>query len=221
MVANFTRLSDPGSESSLRQRVEDAVQTAIIVGEMRPGELVSVPTLAASFGVSRSPVREALLDLERRHFVESVKNKGFRVIEASVRDVTELLDIRLLLEPPLARRLAGSIAPDGLAELRAIALRVRDFTRRGDFRARSEAELEFHERLTRFSENSRLTELIVELRLQTRLPDVESLLGQEVLERSADEHFVLVDLLEAGSGGDAEAALATHISHILEWFTAG
>lgn len=52
--------------SSLRQQVEEEIAAAIVSGEMAPGELVSAPTLAARFEVSATPVREAMLNLEKR-----------------------------------------------------------------------------------------------------------------------------------------------------------
>ena len=65
--------------SSLRDRIGESLSAAIISGELAPGTLVSVPSLAVQFAVSATPVREAMLDLEQRGFVTSVRNKGFRV----------------------------------------------------------------------------------------------------------------------------------------------
>ena len=76
--------------ASLRARVESSLASAIISGELEPGTMVSVPVLAAQFEVSITPVREAMLNLEDRGFVESVKNKGFKVTEVSARDLHEI-----------------------------------------------------------------------------------------------------------------------------------
>src|SRR6188472_1730558 len=64
--------------ASLRDRISKSLSAAITSGELAPGTLVSVPTLASQFDVSATPVREAMLDLEQRGFVEPVRNKGFR-----------------------------------------------------------------------------------------------------------------------------------------------
>src|SRR3954470_11176919 len=75
---------------SLREQVSHALRAALIAGELRPGVVYSAPVLAAGFGVSATPVREAMLDLAKEGLVEVVRNKGFRVTELSDRDLDEL-----------------------------------------------------------------------------------------------------------------------------------
>ena len=64
---------------SIRERVGRALRAAIVSGEMEPGTVYSAPSLGARFGVSATPVREAMIDLVREGLVEIVPNKGFRV----------------------------------------------------------------------------------------------------------------------------------------------
>ena len=72
-----------GPRISYRERVVDALRAALIAGELRPGEVYSAPALAGRFGVSATPVREAMLDLVREGLVDTVPNKGFRVTAVS------------------------------------------------------------------------------------------------------------------------------------------
>jgi len=72
---------------SLREQVSRALEAALVAGELQPGEIYSAPGLAERFGVSATPVREALLDLVRDGFVEVVRNRGFRVVEMSETDL--------------------------------------------------------------------------------------------------------------------------------------
>ena len=78
-------------QASLRDRIGKSLSAAIMSGELAPGVLVTVPTLAQQFAVSATPVREALLDLKQRGFVSSVRNKGFRVTAVSVEDLGEIV----------------------------------------------------------------------------------------------------------------------------------
>lgn len=87
--------------ASLREQIGESLSAAIVSGELAPGTLVSVPGLAAEFGVSATPVREAILDLEKRGFVCSVANKGFRVTEVSRSDLVDIIELRTMLEAPL------------------------------------------------------------------------------------------------------------------------
>src|SRR5919199_1566442 len=82
-----------GRKPSHRERVADALRAALIAGELRPGEVYSAPGLAARFGVSATPVREAMLDLVREGLVDTVPNKGFRVRDLSDRELDEITEM--------------------------------------------------------------------------------------------------------------------------------
>src|SRR5690242_15258839 len=91
---------------SLREKVTRALEAALVAGEMKPGVIYSAPALAERFGVSATPVREAMLDLVREGMVEPVRNKGFRVTALSDRDLDELTELRTLIEAPTVTGLA-------------------------------------------------------------------------------------------------------------------
>src|SRR6476646_1993756 len=81
--------------ANLRQQVRRALEAAIVAGELKPGELYSAPALGERFGVSATPVREAMLELSKDGFVVAERNRGFRVLEVSERDLDEISKIRL------------------------------------------------------------------------------------------------------------------------------
>ena len=81
----LSALAPLGGRRRLRDEVAAALRAALIAGELRPGEVYSAPVLAARFGVSATPVREAMLDLVREGLVDTMPNKGFRVTELSDR----------------------------------------------------------------------------------------------------------------------------------------
>src|SRR3954452_23412089 len=107
-----------GRRSSYRERVADALRAALIAGELRPGEVYSAPTLAARFGVSATPVREAMLDLAKEGLVDTVPNKGFRVTAVSEKQLDEYTQIRALIEIPTVVELASTADPVSLEALR-------------------------------------------------------------------------------------------------------
>ena len=203
---------------SLRERVEIALASAILSGEMKPGELFSAPTLAARFNVSATPVREAMLNLEKRGFVEIVRNKGFRVTSVSDKDLQDIVEVRQLLEPPVAAALAGRIPTDAYPHLRELADRIVDGAARGSLGDYLEADAVFHAAVTAYADNPRLSSLITELRSQTRLPGLAGLLATEELATSANEHLELLELLEAGEGEAAERLMHRHIAHVIGWW---
>ena len=203
---------------NLRERVEVALEAAIRSGEMPSGELFSAPALAAKFNVSATPVREAMLNLEKLGFVEAVRNKGFRVTSIRDEDVANIVAVRRMLEPALARELAGEIPADEYAHLRAMADAIVDGASKGDLTTYLEADRAFHEAVNAHSDNPRLTSLISQLRKETRLPGLAGMLATEELSKSAAEHHELLDLLEAGDGKKAEAVMHRHIGHVIGWW---
>ena len=85
---------------SFRDQVRRALEAALVAGELKPGELYSAPVLGERFGVSATPVREAMLALAKDGFVVAERNRGFRVVELSDKDLDEVSQIRLLVEVP-------------------------------------------------------------------------------------------------------------------------
>ncbi|MEW9531170.1 GntR family transcriptional regulator [Microbispora sp. NPDC049125] len=186
-----------GERQSLRERVAQALRNALVAGEMRPGTLYSAPALAARFGVSATPVREAMLDLAKEGLVEAVRNKGFRVVEVSRRDLDEIFEIRRLIEVPTVVRLAREGRVD-VEALRPLAEEIVSAARRGDTLAYVSADLRFHLAMLGMAGNGRLVEVVRDLRGRARLhgpgPDLAG---------AARRHL---DLLEAVAAGDADAA---------------
>ena len=205
--------------ASLRSHVEDSVAAAIISGQLPPGELVSVPGLALKFDVSATPVREAMINLQQRGFVEPVRNKGFRVTDVSRKDLEELVQLRQLIEVPVVRDLAGSYPEAPRAQLRAQARGIVDAAGEGDLATYLSADIDFHRNLLALVGNSRLVALVTDLRRQTRLTGLSGMLHTEQLRESALEHERLLDLLEAGDAPGVEALMHRHIGHVLGWWS--
>ena len=98
--ASFNRVDT----SSFRGKVTNELRAAVIAGRMIPGVVYSAPALAQEFGVSATPVREAMVDLCSEGLVETVRNKGYRVTEVSDKDLDDITDLRLMIEPSAGRR---------------------------------------------------------------------------------------------------------------------
>jgi len=98
-------------------RVHDVLRTAILDGELAPGERLRAEALAGRFGTSRTPVREALLMLEREGLVEVHPNRGAIVRSFDADDLLDLYEVRALIEPHAAARAATRIGPGSLDRL--------------------------------------------------------------------------------------------------------
>jgi DNA-binding GntR family transcriptional regulator len=200
---------------SLRERVRRALVAAIVTGELAPGQLVSVPTLATRFNVSATPVREAILELEKSGFVEAVRNKGFRITAVSDDALRNVASVRLMIEPTCMERLAAAFPSAALPELRAGADRIVEGARTGDLVAYLEADTAFHVRLTAMLGNPIAVDIVSDLRSRARLLGLSAIAGTSRLVESAHEHHELLDLLSSGDGAGARALMERHIGHSL------
>jgi DNA-binding GntR family transcriptional regulator len=199
---------------SLRETVARAIRAAIISGEMVPGNVYSAPALGARFGISPTPVREAMLDLIKEGLVTAAPNKGFRVTEISDKDLDDITKLRQLIEPPVVREVTPIIPAEDIPHLRTLATNIRNWAEKGNLTEYTEADRLFHLTILEYSGNSRLVDLISELRAHTRLFGLMPLLEQGRLTASAAEHLDLVDLIEQRKADEAEAFMHRHIDQV-------
>jgi len=200
---------------NLRDEITVSLRGAVMSGELAPGTVYSAPSLAEQFGVSATPVREAMLELAKEGLVEIVRNKGFRVTTLSAKELDDLTSIRALLEVPVVRRLAeNGVDPEALDALRPVAAAVEEAALRRDFIAHVTVDLEFHLGLLALAGNPRLVEIVRSLRTSSRLYGLRTLADATTLQRSMHEHAELLDLVAAGDGPGAEALMRRHIGHV-------
>ena len=211
--ANNLPIAPLGRQRSLRESVTESLRAAIIAGSLEEGTLYSAPALGAAFGVSATPVREAMMDLAREGLVETVKNKGFRVTSMSDRELDEITEIRLLLEPPVMADVAGTIPAGDFERLHALAEDIVDAAREGDLAAYLAADRDFHAALLEYGGNKQLVELATSLRTRTRMYGLKTLSESNRLADSAQEHHELLDLIAAGDGAAARELMRRHIGH--------
>ncbi|MGX1880783.1 GntR family transcriptional regulator [Streptomyces sp. NPDC055287] len=203
-----------GRRESYRERVADALRAALIAGELRPGEVHSAPSLAARFGVSATPVREAMLDLVKEGLVDTVPNKGFRVTAVSDQQLDEYNQIRSLIEIPTVTALATTADPIALEALRSVALSIVTSAAAGDLIAYVEADRRFHLGLLALAGNAHLVEVVGDLRKRSRLYGLTALVERGLLEASAREHLELLDALLARDAGQVHAIMTRHLGHV-------
>jgi DNA-binding GntR family transcriptional regulator len=210
---NITNIRQFG-KTSLREQVSHALRAAIVSGELEPGAIYSAPALGARFGVSATPVREAMLDLVRENLVTTVHNKGYRVSTMDEEDLDEITELRMLIEPQLAAQVTPLIPADDMPLLRDMAQAIVEGAVTGDLVAYTEADRAFHLKLLEYAGNRRVTALISDLRAHTRLYGLAAMLERGELEGSAHEHHAVLDAIEARDPDKAEELMRTHISKV-------
>lgn len=199
---------------TLRDEVSRQLRSDIAAGLLEPQRLYGIAEVADRLGVSITPVREALLELARDGLVEVARNRGFRVREVSDADLEEIVELRVLLEIPAVRRLAGQLPPAEAKELRRLAKASVEAARSGDLSSYLQLDRDFHLRLLALAGNSRLVDVVARLRDETRLYGLGRLAGTKALVATTREHTALLTALETGDADAAEAVLRGHLGHI-------
>jgi DNA-binding GntR family transcriptional regulator len=214
-LVNSPALGAVGTRRNLREEISQTLRAAVISGELRPGVVYSAPSLATQFGVSATPVREAMLDLAKEGLIDVVRNKGFRVTELSEKDLDELSELRALIEVPTVGRIAESGIPPEVADrLRSLGEGIEQAATDRDLITHVALDLEFHLTLLGLAGNSHLVETVRTLRSRSRLYGLRSLAERDALVPSSREHVELVDLIVAGEAATAKRLMNRHIRHV-------
>ncbi|MFG2193464.1 FCD domain-containing protein [Streptomyces sp. NPDC048639] len=198
---------------SVRGQILDALRNALVCGELTAGEVYSAPALAERFGVSATPVREAMQQLACEGAVEVVPNRGFRVARRTTRDLAELAEIRELIELPAMLELSRTLPPERWNELRPLAADTVAAAARGDRVGYAESDRAFHHALLSLTGNRQLALLGDDLHRRAQGPlDCGGLVRSADLIADAAEHAVLLDALAAQDLAVVEQLVREHIS---------
>ncbi|MFD0154928.1 GntR family transcriptional regulator [Streptomyces sp. NPDC055721] len=188
----------PVQRHSVRDQILEALRTALVGGELVPGEVYSGPALAERFGVSATPVREAMQRLAVEGAVEVVPNRGFRVTERTPRELAELAEVRALIEVPVMLRLARTVPAARWAELRPLAEATGAAAARGDRAHYAETDRAFHRAVLALAGNEQLLAIADDLHRRSQWPLISApALRHGELVADAAEHSALLDALIA------------------------
>ena len=213
--------------TSLADEIAFRIQAAILDGQYPPGTHLQQDELCARFGVSRTPVREALRKLQATNLVDLVPNRGATVRIPTRKELAEVYALRAELEGYACQLAAPNVDPDFLAELDRAQADMELATaelEHGGLRPEGEAAFDarvtlanvrFHGTIHRLADSARLTRTIEEL--QTYFPKdyvwraLRDSPEGHVL--SVDEHEQIRNALAAGDGAGARLAMTAHIEH--------
>ncbi|WJV44332.1 GntR family transcriptional regulator [Streptomyces flavofungini] len=196
---------------SRTQFVQEAIKHRILTGQLTPGQPLVETELAESFGVSKTPVREALKTLAGTGLVVMSQFKGATVRTVDADMAREVYDVRLLLEPQALRRtVRGGAALDAAGEALARADGAADTAER------SLANRDFHRALYLPCGNPLLGRLLDEVRDQAALVSAVAWAAEPSWHREAAEHREILRLALAGDADGAASALHAHIASFVE-----
>ncbi|MFJ5772871.1 GntR family transcriptional regulator [Streptomyces sp. NPDC093094] len=194
--------------SSVRGQILDALRTALVTGELVPDVVYSAPALGERFGVSATPVREAMQQLAQEGAVEVVPNRGFRVVRRDARELAELAEVRALLEAPVLLRLATTVPAERWTELRPLAEATVRAASSGCRATYAEADRAFHRALLGLAGNEQLVRIADDLHRRAQWPRPV----RAELMADAAQHAALLDALAHHDTERIRALVAEHFT---------
>ncbi|WP_187284390.1 GntR family transcriptional regulator [Streptomyces sp. uw30] len=201
--------------ASVRGQILDALRTALVTGELTPGAVYSAPALGEQFGVSATPVREAMQQLALEGAVEVVPNRGFRVVERGARELAELAEVRALIEVPVMLRLARSVGAERWAELRPLAEATVRAASTGCRATYAESDRTFHRAVLSFCGNEQLVQIADDLHRRAQWPlgsAARPSVRHADLLADAAEHTALLDALIVGDLDVVRSLVGEHFA---------
>ncbi|RYH18305.1 MAG: GntR family transcriptional regulator [Alcaligenaceae bacterium] len=198
---------------SLREDARRVLRARIISGELKSDTLHALGTIADELQVSVTPVREALLDLSKDGLIEMVRNRGFRVRTLSEKELDDLVQLRLMIEPAAVRDIAAEGKVSDMATLRRLTAQADEAAEKGNWTEFLDTDRDMHLRLLSYLDNPRLVAVVGQLRDQGRLYGLDTVAGTDTFRRSTLEHTAILDAVENRDGEEAEKLMAQHIRH--------
>ncbi|WP_084124525.1 GntR family transcriptional regulator [Demequina sp. NBRC 110054] len=198
----------------VKEIVYRKLRDALVEHEFPPGSSLREVTLSARYGVSKTPIREALVRLEHDGLVEVAPYKGARARVYSIDDARELFAARAILERECVRLVASS-GNGHLDRLRANIDATRDALEAGDLSAAATGLDEFDDIMFAVLDNRMLGELVERLSLHLRRLGKMGA-GQRRFEDSLAQHVAIVEAIESGRADTAIEVLDAHLDSVLE-----
>jgi DNA-binding GntR family transcriptional regulator len=201
---------------SVRDKIYESIRDFISYGNLHPGERLIETDLAQQFNSSRSPIREALRQLESEGLIRSENNKGYTVAKLSAKDVSEIYSIRILLEGYAAELTARSITMEQIRYLETLNNGLKASAENSDLKAWLEANTLFHRFFVAHCGNSNLS-LILQT-LQRRIHRYFYMIVQipENFATYLDQHNGILEGCKEGNPEKTAAYMRAHLETVRE-----
>jgi DNA-binding GntR family transcriptional regulator len=219
VVQRLSQLDNgPLSRSAAADGVYEALRDAIVTRRLEPGDRLAEEQLAKQFGVSRTPVREALLRLEAEQFAARVARRGLVVRPIPEREVLEVYAVRAALDGLAASLAAEQATPPDVARIRWISRQIGEAGERSDYARMATLNIELHEAICDVARNGMLLLFMRQIHdWVRRFGSADTTFTHPGRASTAvDEHERVIDAIEAGNGDLAGQLAREHMNRARE-----
>lgn len=213
-MANYSPFGQPEFRN-LRSWALGRITDDIIHGELTPGSRINETELAAQFGLSRSPIREALRQLERDGLVVTLPNSSTYVTSLSYEEFEQLYEIRAALEPLMLQYAVKNATDTEVDELVQPIIQMRESLESCNPGALVDLDVAFHLKLYAFGRRDKLCSILNVILQQSRRYMLITTREQvyEGWSACVTEHLAIYNAIKKRNPAEAQAALSTHLSH--------
>ena len=208
MTNSFSTLSSVDAPPSLQEIAFQTIKKAIMSKELLPGKIYSEQAVAKEMGMSKTPVHQALLDLENKGFVSLQPRKGFKVNVLSAKNISNMFELRRALERAVILKITPKLTAESIQDLEKIIEEIKQTMDPIDFQKHDRA---FHRYLASLSDNSYIINAL------NTVWDLSDWVGASILrkrggyDQAANEHRVIYEFLTTGKAEKAAAAMERHL----------
>lgn len=210
-MANFN--IDITDRYSLRALVFNDLRQKILIGEYCEGRLLQEIKISEEFGVSRTPVREALKQLELEGLVTMIPNKGAKVVSISDRDIEDIYDIRCLVEGLAARWAAEKITDSQLENMKNVVELAEFYTEKNNIEKLANEDSKFHKALYEACDSKYLQHILIDFHQYCQRARIESLSVNGRAKVALKEHIAIFQALKERNPQKAEILANEHVKN--------
>jgi len=196
---------------SLKDLALSTIKEAILSSRLKPEVMYTEASLTNELGISRTPVREALIHLASRGLITYFPRKGFQIKCLTEKDVVDLFELRLALEIAVIRHITLNLTGSSLAELEGVRTEYLKIMKKGDPANSIRANRDFHLRLANLTENPYLINAMDEIRDMIDLAGARSLEVDSRNLEAVDEHERVMAAIKAKDVSGAIEQMEAHI----------
>ena len=207
-MLKFAAIKQP---ESLAKMAYEAIRKSILSGQWKIGELYNEKAIAADLGISRTPVREALLELASQDLIIFLPRRGLMVNRFTRRDVDEIFELRKAIELAAVEKITLASPPFDLFKIEESLLKQRKSAREKDYLAFMEADRLFHTSFSELTNNRRVIAILDNIRDMIHVMGAKALALEGRALEVIEEHQAIFEAVSRGNAENARSAMAYHL----------
>ena len=212
-MLKFAAIKQP---ESLARMAYEAIRQSILSGQWKLGELYNEKAIAADLGISRTPVREALLELASQDLIIFLPRRGLMVNRFTRRDVDEIFELRKAIELAAVEKITVAAPPFDLFEIEESLLNQRKAVKQKDYLAFMEADRLFHTSFSELTNNRRLIAILDNIRDMIHVMGAKALALEGRAIEVIEEHQTIFEAVKKGNIEEARRSMAYHLDQSKE-----